>query len=352
MLLPQEAAVYCIQSDAESLTLEWRTHPGALRYELQMLTNPPASLEASPDTSDRAEWVSLSAKLTSTTIKKKNLRPPELASYSFRVRARDEVDFHAFAIPSAPYSTVSAVAKFLPSPVRLKLAEPTALTIAWDKLPGDKPCKYEIEMREVGKSWARIATINGTEVRKRNLSPETTYNFRIRPVFELSQDENYDFRHELVPCKTTSVVGKYLQTTFANSAMIQNNGAKHDLKTAFANKKIVLLYFSAHWCGPCRQFTPKLVDFYKQNKKSDSLFEVVFISADHDEGGFKEYFAEMPWLSIDYDDDNRERIQATYKVSGIPSLKVIDCGTGRIIEDGVREMSTNSLDTWLRKSKV
>ena len=27
-----------------------------------------------------------------------------------------------------------------------------------------------------------------------------------------------------------------------------------------AQKKIYGLYFSAHWCGPCRKFTPKLVE--------------------------------------------------------------------------------------------
>ena len=31
---------------------------------------------------------------------------------------------------------------------------------------------------------------------------------------------------------------------------------------ALADKKIILFYFSAHWCPPCRAFTPILNDFY------------------------------------------------------------------------------------------
>ena len=41
--------------------------------------------------------------------------------------------------------------------------------------------------------------------------------------------------------------------------------------------KTIGIYFSAHWCPPCRGFTPKLVEFRDANKKD---FEVVFVSSD------------------------------------------------------------------------
>lgn len=28
------------------------------------------------------------------------------------------------------------------------------------------------------------------------------------------------------------------------------------------DKKLILFYFSAHWCPPCRAFTPILCEFY------------------------------------------------------------------------------------------
>lgn len=47
--------------------------------------------------------------------------------------------------------------------------------------------------------------------------------------------------------------------------------------------KTILLYFSAHWCPPCRQFTPMLISFYKQLRLQRGDFEIVFMSRDKDE---------------------------------------------------------------------
>ena len=47
-----------------------------------------------------------------------------------------------------------------------------------------------------------------------------------------------------------------------------------------AQTKYFALYFSAGWCGPCHQFTPKLVQFYQEMKPKYPGFEVVFVSQD------------------------------------------------------------------------
>ena len=45
---------------------------------------------------------------------------------------------------------------------------------------------------------------------------------------------------------------------------------------------------SAHWCPPCRGFTPKLVELYNTMKASGrDDFEFIFVSSDRDEGGFR-----------------------------------------------------------------
>jgi len=54
--------------------------------------------------------------------------------------------------------------------------------------------------------------------------------------------------------------------------------------------KAVLCYFSAHWCGPCKGFTPHLAKWYKEANKSGKIVEIIFVSNDKTEGEAKSYF--------------------------------------------------------------
>lgn len=101
------------------------------------------------------------------------------------------------------------------------------------------------------------------------------------------------------------------------------------------SKEVVGIYFSAHWCGPCRAFTPKLVEVYKQCKEQGRNFEVVFLSSDRSKAAFDEYYAEMPWYALSYDDRNVKGILSkVFNVRGIPKL-VLLTGAGEVItEDG------------------
>jgi len=88
--------------------------------------------------------------------------------------------------------------------------------------------------------------------------------------------------------------------------------------------KILALYFSAHWCPPCKAFTPKLAEWYSTNLKAKGL-EVVFVSSDRDTESFDDYFKEMPWLALDYADRKRkDQLSSLFGVQGIPSLVLID----------------------------
>ncbi|KAK1303030.1 putative nucleoredoxin 1 [Acorus calamus] len=97
------------------------------------------------------------------------------------------------------------------------------------------------------------------------------------------------------------------------------------------NGKIIGLYFSASWCGPCRRFTPNLVEVYNE-LLSRGNFEVVFISDDHVEEAFNGYFSKMPWLAMPFSDaSDRDRLKKLFKVRGIPSLVIIDGATGKVL---------------------
>jgi len=94
---------------------------------------------------------------------------------------------------------------------------------------------------------------------------------------------------------------------------------------ALKGKDCVAIYFSAHWCGPCRGFTPSFADAYNKLKAAGKKFEVVFVSSDRDEDAFKEYFGEMPWLALPYTRrDLKQKLSSKFKVSGIPSLVLLD----------------------------
>ncbi|KAF2286653.1 hypothetical protein GH714_023240 [Hevea brasiliensis] len=99
--------------------------------------------------------------------------------------------------------------------------------------------------------------------------------------------------------------------------------------------KNILLYFSAHWCPPCRAFLPTLIKAYQEIKAKDDAFEVIFISSDRDQASFDEYFAEMPWLALPFGDERKASLSHKFKVQGIPMLVALG-PTGRTITKEAR----------------
>jgi len=110
--------------------------------------------------------------------------------------------------------------------------------------------------------------------------------------------------------------------------------------TGLAGKDQVLLYFSAHWCPPCRRFTPKLIEFYNKLKSSGKNIELVFCSLDNSETDYKEYISNMPWLCMLFEAKESKTMAGKYGARGIPHLVVVDGSDGKIITmDGTSEVS-------------
>ncbi|XP_060569959.1 uncharacterized protein LOC132728325 [Ruditapes philippinarum] len=106
-----------------------------------------------------------------------------------------------------------------------------------------------------------------------------------------------------------------------------------------AGKKAVGIYFSAHWCPPCRGFTPVLAEFYKEN---DGDCVIIFVSSDRDQASFDEYFGEMPWYALPFAKrDVKESVSQKYGVRGIPTLVVLR-PDGTTIEENGRGSVANS----------
>jgi len=96
------------------------------------------------------------------------------------------------------------------------------------------------------------------------------------------------------------------------------------------NDKYLLLYFSAHWCPPCRGFTPKLSKAYTELKKHRSDFELLFVSSDRSQAAFDEYFGSMTFCALPYEDRQaKAELSKRYNVKGIPTLMIFGPGPER-----------------------
>ena len=65
---------------------------------------------------------------------------------------------------------------------------------------------------------------------------------------------------------------------FKGMKLFSADGAEQPAKSL--EGKLVGLYFSAQWCPSCRDFTPILAQFYRNLRRDNHPFEVVFISRD------------------------------------------------------------------------
>jgi thiol-disulfide isomerase/thioredoxin len=123
--------------------------------------------------------------------------------------------------------------------------------------------------------------------------------------------------------------------------LIDPSGKSVDTKTALSNKSVVGLYFSAHWCPPCRQFTPMLSEKYRTSYRGKGM-EVVFVSSDRDEKSFKEYAGSMPWLALPFSARGlKESLSSKFGVRGIPMLVILDGRNLSVITTDGREQVMN-----------
>merc|ERR1712113_1192301 len=92
---------------------------------------------------------------------------------------------------------------------------------------------------------------------------------------------------------------------------------------AKSNQKPIGLYFSAHWCPPCRAFTPKLAEMYKDGLKDN--MEIIFVSSDRDQASFDDYLKDMPWLALPFEKRAEKAVLSDLcSVEGIPACVVIN----------------------------
>ena len=170
-----------------------------------------------------------------------------------------------------------------------------------------------------------------------NNSSWTTYHFLPDALVpdddEVVEDTNVS-SSKATPKFDIPIADDYL-IQLLGSKLLTKNAGEVDTSTALANTRLVALYFSASWCGPCRGFTPLLVEFYnhlKEEVASTHGLEIVFVSSDRDEASFQQYYEKMPFLAMPF--SNRalaHHAKQMFGVRGIPSFVVLDSLSGRVV---------------------
>jgi thiol-disulfide isomerase/thioredoxin len=331
--------IRALEKTHDSITLIWDSPPLPQVFELQMRAG------------EAAEWKTLSDKLENNSAKKKNLSSD--IEYFFRVRCRAP-NTESWGDFSAEYTAcvLSRNVSLMAAPIGTAKSG-SSLTLKWEDVHGAEG--YRLRYRTDNGDWETVeSVIRGTIAKKKSLSPWTNYYFSVRPVFVSSEAE-----------AESSVISETVEYAYSPSsvalqvAVLSSNIASilpeqllsrtGTVKTAdVLAGKAVGIYFSASWCGPCRQYTPQLAEVYNSARAGGKDFEIVFCSADHSESDFAKYYeTHHPWLAIPYNDSQRETLQRTFSVNGIPRL-VILTSNGRVINDNAVQTPLGSavIDSW------
>lgn len=114
---------------------------------------------------------------------------------------------------------------------------------------------------------------------------------------------------------------------------------------------LICLYSSAHWCPPCRVMTPKLSRIYRDTWSATKKICVIFISFDRDEETMMEYFEEMPWLAVPFNQhERRTNIADKFDICAIPSVILLTKEGTVLTSEGyadILSMGEGALVHWL-----
>merc|ERR1712012_616791 len=138
--------------------------------------------------------------------------------------------------------------------------------------------------------------------------------------------------------------GKTVVDLLKGQTFIKVDDTKVAADDVIASKKFIGFYFSAHWCPPCRMFTPKLKEWYAEAKEKG--VEIVFVSADKDAQAMKDYMKEAhgDWLAVEHGSDLTKSLGSKFGVEGIPSLAIIKPDGTVVTDEGVEAVMEKGQD--------
>lgn len=140
-----------------------------------------------------------------------------------------------------------------------------------------------------------------------------------------------------VAAPAAGVVAPFARVLGNKLVRLESGALKPHDPTRLAGVKFFALYFSASWCGPCRQFTPELVDAYGKIRAQHPEFELVFVSNDRSASDMLDYMKgdRMAWPALRYEAIRGSRDVTRYAGDGIPCLVLVDA-EGKVLSDSFR----------------
>lgn len=124
----------------------------------------------------------------------------------------------------------------------------------------------------------------------------------------------------------------WLNDLLNQDKILCKDGGMEPAECTVDGKDFIGLYFTAHWCPPCRAFTPQLADWYTKQSKA----EIIFVSSDNDKESYQEYYGQMPWKAMSFDPKLNEELRDRFGVQGIPTLVILDASSGELVTDEAR----------------
>ena len=209
---------------------------------------------------------------------------------------------------------------------KLDSAKETMLTQAGavpELISAMKNGTYSVPPEEASAAKAQLAA----EAKRRATQAEASRKFDT-----LYQSQLVQQRASARPPVST---GNFIQPLVKGDLISWHNGGlvRFD-DEALEKKKLIALYFSAHWCPPCRKFTPQLVEYYNRVAPQHPEFEIIFVSFDRSQFAMETYMREanMPWPAIDFAKVPGKEAIRKYAGEGIPCLVLLDVN-GKVISD-------------------
>ena len=300
------SSIILIDSSSDSLTVSWpsmtldHSSSSSIRYVLQYRN----------DTHD-SKFVTLTDKLTVTQARKRNLSKEnnnnnnnQRVGFFFRVTARreqedfvdasDDVDTrYVWITHQEPFYLLNSIeeSRRMDAPTVTLGGSNWALRVDWKAHPeATAAAGYELQMRENegGVEWITIAScLVGLQVKKKNLTSQHGYQFRIRPTPTAKTPEETTSNKDTIPFSPPSSpvvalglsqeLARFFSSVEEGKLLRQHNQPPVSLEEALGGKEFVLLYASAHWCPPCRYVFIFLFSLGGDNTKSKAILYSLYI---------------------------------------------------------------------------